>query len=191
MARVRRSLAVLTLLAVAGCGSSHDGSEPAKTAAKAAAAPAATAAAFPSAKGKTLETLRAGLPEGPVLAPSTTASLQVGRNRVAFALFTVDKKQITDAQVAVYTTNHDGSGAKGPYVARFESMEVKPQFQSRTTASDPDAAKGVYVAEVPIPRAGRQVITGVAKIDGKLVQTSGFELPIPPAGSNSRPPDVG
>jgi len=193
MRRVLRplSLSLLALaVAAAGCGGgSDDKSGDAKAPAKE-PPPTASATAFPSAKGKTLDTLRAGLPEGPILAPSTTASLGVGTNRVGFALFTPDRKQITDAQVALYTTDHDGGNAKGPYVARAESLKVKPQFESKTTSADPDGAKVVYVADVPISQAGRRVVTGIARVGGQLVRTTGFELRIPrnPSGG---PPEVG
>jgi len=185
---VRRPLAfaplALIAVAAAGCGGSSSDKPPAQ--------PKATASksAFPAAKGKTVDTLRAGLPEGPILAPSTTSSLEVGRNRVGFALFTPDKKFVTDAAVALYTTRHDGTGVRGPYVARLESLKVKPQFESQTTASDPAAAKSVYVADVPIPRAGKTVVTGVARIGGRMVRTSGFELRIP-AHPRGGPPDIG
>jgi len=185
---VRRPLAfaplALIAVAAAGCGGSSSDKPPAQ--------PKATASksAFPAAKGKTVDTLRAGLPEGPILAPSTTSSLEVGRNRVGFALFTPDKKFVTDAAVALYTTRHDGTGVRGPYVARLESLKVKPQFESQTTASDPAAAKSVYVADVPIPRAGKTVVTGVARIGGRMVRTSGFELRIP-AHPRGGPPDFG
>ena len=42
----------------------------------------------------------------------------------------------------------------GRIKARYESLAVKPQFQSQTPSHDPDSAKAVYVAEVPLP-AGR------------------------------------
>src|SRR3954451_4009758 len=172
-------------LAVAGCGSGGGGSDKAPTQPK----PTASTTSFPSAAGKTLDTLRAGLPEGPILAPSTTSSLEKGSNRVGFALFTPDRKFVTDAAVALYTTKHDGSDVRGPYVARLESLKVKPQYESKTTASDPAAARSVYVADVPIDRAGRTVVTGVARVTGKMVRTSGFELKIP--AHPSGPPNVG
>src|SRR3954453_9345787 len=156
----------LFAVAVAGCGGSGSDSPPAQP------RPTASISSFPAAKGKTLDSLRAGLPEGPILAPSTTTSLGVGSNRVGFALFTPDRKFITDAAVALYTTRHDGSDVRGPYVARFESMKVKPQYESKTSALDPTSATSVYVADVPIPRAGRTVITGVARVKGRLARTS-------------------
>src|SRR3954469_22882549 len=175
----------LTVVA-AGCGSSGDSSSTPPPQPP----PTAKVSSFPSATGKTLDSLRAGLPEGPILAPSTTSSIEVGKNRMGFALFTADRKQILNAQVALYTTNHDGTGVKGPYVARYESLKVKPQYESKTTANDPTGAKAVYVAEVPIPTAGNRVVTGVARINGRMVRTTGFELKIPKKVTGG-PPDVG
>src|SRR3954471_2113435 len=190
MRPVRRSLMPLALGLVAfaaGCGgSSKDRSENPPPQPE----PTGKASSFPTASGKTLDTLRAGLPEGPILAPSTTSSIEKGNNRIGFALFTTDRKQILNAQVALYTTDHDGSGVKGPSVARYESLKVKPQFESKTTANDPTGAKAVYVADVPIPQAGNRVVTGVARINGRMVRTTGFELKIPKKVTGG-PPDVG
>src|SRR5256714_1178705 len=188
MRPVRRPLslapvAVITL-AAAGCGGGGGSKAPAPP------KPTASPTSLPAPKGQNLHTLPARLPEGPILAPSTTSSLEKGDNRVGFALFTPDRKFVTGAAVALYTTKHDGSDVRGPYVARAESLNVKPQFQSKTTANDPDAAKNVYVADVPIPRAGRTVITGVARVKGRMVRTSGFELKIP-AHPSGGPPEVG
>lgn len=202
MPRLTSVVLALALLVAAGCGSSSSGG-PARTtgsstgsAAKpvkknAAAAPEGKPIAFPSARGKTLTSLRKGLPKGPVLAPSTTSSLEAGTNRFGFALFTPGQEQITGARVAVYTTDHDGGNVRGPYVAHAESLAVAPPFQSKTTASDPDAAQSVYVARVPIPKAGRRVITGVAQVGDKLYATSGIELTVPAPGAAKGPPDVG
>src|SRR3954452_13137368 len=189
MRPVRRSLALApaALAAVAaGCG----GGSGKKDAPPPQPEPTAKVTSFPAAAGKTLDTLRQGLPEGPILAPSTTSSLEKGNNRVGFALFTSDRKVVTNAAVALYTTKHDGTDVRGPYVARFESLKVKPQYESKTTASDPSSARSVYVADVPIPRAGKTVITGVARVNGKMVRTTGFELKIP-ARVTGGPPDVG
>src|SRR4051812_1476403 len=189
MRPVRRPTALVPVatlaVAAAGCGGGGGSDSPPPQ-----PKPTAKVTSFPPAEGKTLDSLRAGLPEGPILAPSTTSSLEKGNNRVGFALFTSDRKFVTNAAVALYTTKHDGTDVRGPYVARFESLRVKPQFQSRTTAADPSAATSVYVANVPIPRAGRTVITGVARVNGKMTRTSGFELKIP-AKVTGGPPDVG
>lgn len=171
---------------LAGCGGGAPTSRP-----QPAPRPSAQPQDFPSAKGKTLETLRQGLPSGLILVPSTTASLEVGRNRVGFALRDRANTTISGAAVALYTADHDGAHMRGPFVARAESLRVKPEFLSQTTARDPDAATSLYVAEVPIRHPGRQVITGLARLDGRLVATTGFELPFPRRGLPGRPPEVG
>lgn len=181
------ALLVVLALAAAGCGSasSEDTTPPP------APEPTASAEDFPKAKGKTLETLRSGLPQGPILAPTTVASLTVGDNRVAFALRDRANKLLNGADVALYTTDHDGGNVRGPYLARSESLQVRPQFESRNTAQDPEASGSIYVAEVPIERAGKRVVTGVARLDGRLVATTGFELTIPRKGQKGLPPAVG
>jgi hypothetical protein len=184
--RVALSLiAASAVLAVAGCGSSGDGS----TSPPPAPQPTAKAQDFPTAKGKTLTSLRADLPQGPILAPTTVGSLQVGDNRVAFALRDRANKLLNGADVALYTTDHDGGNVKGPYLAHTESLNVQTQFRAQN--ADPEAVGSLYVATVPITRAGKRVITGVARLDGRLVATTGIELTIPKKGQKGRPPDVG
>jgi hypothetical protein len=124
---------------------------------------------FPKSEGKTLVELRKELPAaGPVLAPSVT-QFTVGDNRLGFGLFTASRAQIADAPAAVYVAPAGGGGAKGPYLARYESLEVKPQFQSQSSAADPDAAKSVYVAEIPFKRPGKYDLLGMARLDDRLV----------------------
>jgi hypothetical protein len=124
---------------------------------------------FPKAAGKTLVELRKELPQaGPVLAPSVT-QFTVGDNRLGFALFTASRAQIADAPAAVYVAPAGGGEAEGPFLARYESLEVKPQFQSQSSAADPDAAKSVYVSEVPFKRPGKYGLLGMARLDDRLV----------------------
>jgi hypothetical protein len=171
-------------IVLAGCGSSS----PTDTTPPPVPAPSAPIQDFPSARGKSLQDLRARLQEGPVLAPSVSV-LAPGTNRVGFALFDRARKQISGAPVAVYTSRPDGTGVRGPYVARSESLKVKPQFQSRTTAQDPDAAGSVYVADVPFSRRGQWVVTGLARLDGRLVATSAQGMLVGVRGA--QPPKVG
>jgi hypothetical protein len=188
--RVRRPLLWIfaPLLAAAlasGCGGGkHDDRPPPQP------EPTAQPADFPSASGKSFNDL-ASMAEGqgPILAPSVSL-LHKGRNRFGFALFDTARKQITGAEVALYTAGKDGSGARGPYLARSESLAVRPQFQSQTTASDPDAAKSVYVADLPFKSAGKQAVIAIAKFDGRLVVTNGYGVTVTRSGS-SGPPDVG
>lgn len=176
--------ALLLALTLAACGSSGGGDAAAPTP----AAPAPKAAEFPSAAGRTLVELQQELPEGPILAPSVQL-LEPGENRVGFALFDTARKQLSGAQVALYTAKPDGSGLRGPYPARSESLQVKSQFRSRQTAEDPDAARGVYVAQVPFKQRGKMVVAAVAELDGRLVSTTAFQADVGPKGA--LPPGVG
>jgi hypothetical protein len=110
-------------------------------------------------------------------------------NRYGFALYDVAGKQVTGAKVALYTAHEDGTGLHGPFIARSESLKVDGPFQSRTTAADANAAKAVYVAEVPFHRWGRQIVAAVAKLDGRLIMTNPYTADAvrDPAG----PPNVG
>jgi hypothetical protein len=158
---------VLAASVAAACGSSDEVQAPPPQ-------PEATGkpADFPDATGKSMQDLlRMADGQGPILAPSV-AMLRRGTNRYGFALFDSARKQITGAQVAIYTARADGTGLRGPYVARSESLAVKPQFQSQTSSADPNAAKAVYVSDVPFRRDGRQAVVGIAKLDGRLLVTS-------------------
>jgi hypothetical protein len=159
----RISIAVLLACALlAGCGGddSSSGDEP---------PPAAKAEDFPKPAGKSLaELLDQVGGTGPVLAPSGL-ELRTGMQRVGFALFNRSREQITNASVAVYAALAGGGPAKGPYPARYESLSVKPQFESRQTASDPDAARSIYTAEIPFEAPGRYELLGIARLGGKLV----------------------
>ncbi len=178
------SLAIVPALAVAGCGSSEEESStaPAGTVASA----SAPSADFPSAKGKTIANI-APEGEGLVLAPSTSV-MEPGPNRYGFAIFDTARKQISGAPVAIYISRKDGSGLKGPYVARSESLKVKPQFQSLTSSQDPDSAQSVYVSDVPVPRKGSYLAAAVVRLDGRNVVTSPFEFK---AGASGTPPGPG
>jgi hypothetical protein len=131
--------------------------------------PEARAGQFPSAAGKTLAELRQALPRaGPVLAPTVTQFMP-GDNRFGFGLFTASRAQIANASAAVYVAPAGGGEAKGPYLARWESLEVKPQFRSQSSAADPDAARSVYVTDIPFDKPGQYNLLGIARLDGRLL----------------------
>ena len=159
--RFRIALLALVALLLVGCGdddSSSDENAP----------PPARAQDFPKPKNQSLRELLAAHSAGPVLAPSG-AEFRTGEQRFGFALFRKDRSQITDASVAVYVAPAGGGPAQGPYLARYESMAVTPQFMSRQTASDPDAAKSIYTTEIPFDKPGRWEVLGIARSGGKLV----------------------
>jgi hypothetical protein len=127
---------------------------------------------FPSAQGKTLAQLRSELGRGgPVLAPSVS-QLTTGENRFGFGLFDRSRAQIANAAVAIYVAPAGGGPARGPYTARYESLDVEPEYQSRQTATDPNAAKSVYVADIPFKEPGRYDVFGIARLDDRLVAAS-------------------
>jgi hypothetical protein len=167
----------------AGCGGSGDDLKPA-----AAPPPSAKASQFPAGKGQTIDQLREGLPQGPVLAPTVSIVDPGADGRVGFAIFDRARKQITGASVALYTAGPDGSKVRGPYPARTESLAVKPQFVARTTSQDPDAARSIYVANVPFKGKGPQALIALARLDGRLVASSPAPVQVRP---KSEPPRVG
>jgi hypothetical protein len=55
--------------------------------------------------------------------------------------------------------------------------------------SDPDAAKSVYVADVPFKRNGKQAVIAMAKFDGRLLRSNPYGVNVTRPGSG--PPEVG
>jgi hypothetical protein len=173
-------LLALAALAAGGCGDSDDeGGEPAP--------PPAKAEDFPDPAGKTLDALRRGMGPGPLLAPSVF-DLEPGANRVGFGLFDRARKQIVDAPVALYVEPVGGGRVRGPFPARYESLEVKPQFQSEGVKADPDSASAVYVADVRFGRPGDYEVLAAVRLDDNLVATESAALrvakdsPVPEPG---------
>jgi hypothetical protein len=150
----------------------------------------ATAADFPQPEGRRLSEVREGLQDALVLAPAVSV-FTPGRNRYGFAIFDVARKQVTQAPVAVYVSRQDGGGVRGPYLARSESLAVKPQYQSRSTQADPDAARSIYVADVPFGKPGKYRVSAIARLDGRDVATSSFTAVVREPGAPGQPPAVG
>lgn len=179
-------LAVLLIgsaLLLASCGGGDDDGRPMD-----ASPPPATKADFPKPAGRTLAELRGELGPGPALAPSVSVLQRGKESRFGFALFDRSRKQISNAKVALYVADANGRDVRGPFPARFESLEVKPEFQSESVTADPDAAKSIYVAELPFERAGEYQLMGVAEFDGRLVSGDPIavrvveESPVPEVG---------
>jgi hypothetical protein len=171
-------------LAAAGCGG-DDGEEAADR-----PPPEARPDQFPSARGKTLVELYNELPEGgPVLAPAMNHFV-AGRNRYSFGLFTAARAQIADAPAAVYIARAGGGEARGPFVARYESLEVDTQFRSQSSAADEDAAKTLYVTSLPLRRPGRYEVLGMALLDGRLVAAASAQ-PVIAVRAEDFVPEVG
>jgi hypothetical protein len=143
-----------------------------------------SAKSFPATRNRSFRVLIGAMLQGPVLAPSVSV-LTPGRNRFGFALFDRGNRQIGELDVALYISKGLDETARGPYPARYEQLDVKPQFRSQTTAQDPESAQSVYVAQIPFPSAGTYQVSAVAKLDRKLVATSPAQVAV--RGSTSVP----
>jgi hypothetical protein len=123
---------------------------------------------FPKVRGRSMQQLTQNVPAGPVLAPSVSL-LEPGKARFGFGLFDRTRKQITDAPGAIYVARNLSSPAHGPYVARWETLVVRGHFLSKTVATDPDAAKTLYVSTIPFKKPGKYVVLGLFRLDNRLV----------------------
>jgi hypothetical protein len=188
-AAVAALAAAMAAAALASCGGGDsNGTSGTKGEASTSDQPvAAQAANFPRPSNRSFRGVIGNLAQGPVLAPSVTL-LEPGRDRFGFALFDRGNRQIGELQVALYVAKGVDETAHGPFPARYQPIDVKPQFQSRTSAEDPDAAHAVYVADVSFPSAGSYLVSAVAKLDRRLVATSPAQVTV---RSNSPVPGVG
>jgi hypothetical protein len=149
--------------------------------------PAANAGIFPNVQGRSFRDVVSPMLQGPELAQSTPV-LEPGKNRFGFALIDTGNRQIGELEVVLYVSRGLDETAKGPYPARYEPIDVKPQFQSQTSAQDSSAAHGVYVANVPFRSAGSYVVSAVTKLDRKFVATSPAQVTVRDGGPT---PNVG
>lgn len=183
--RLRTPVLAVLLLALPGCGGSREAMAPVATVSPT----TARAQDFPTpSRGETLPELEGEAPGGPIFEPSVSL-LERGTDRVGFALFDAARTQLSGLPVALYTSRPDGTGVRGPFVARSESLAVKTPFASRTTQDDPDAAKSVYVADVPFKREGPVTVTALTRMDGRLMRTGSSAMRVGAKGAT--PPGVG
>jgi hypothetical protein len=166
--RATRTAAALALtgaavlaLAAPGCGGDDPGAET--------TAPAPEAASFPAPENNSLEDLVADATPADDLVVSPAGQVFTeGRNRFGFGVFTVDREQVTDAEVAIYAASASSGEVRGPFPARAESLETEPAFTAENTASDPDAAKAVYVTDLQLDELGEWRLVALINRDGEL-----------------------
>jgi hypothetical protein len=177
-------------LLLAGCGGSDDQGTESRDLA------ALPPSEFPAADDRPLEqVLSAATGEGPVIAPAARV-LRLGENRFSFGVFTVEREQITDAQVALYAA--PGAGLKGraigPFTARVEDLTTEPAFRAKTTADDPDAAQVAYVTEIPLDKPGPWTFGALTKegdsYTGSLVSTPSKVGQFNPVGVGEQAPRI-
>jgi hypothetical protein len=138
----------LVALGATACGGS-DG----EATSAAAGATVADVEVFPAPEGRTLDELSEGVPESQLVVAPSGQVFGEGRNRFGFGVYTLDRKPVTDAEVALYAAP-PGEPAEGPYPARADDLRPGAAFQSESTSTDPDAAKVIYSTEVEFERAG-------------------------------------
>jgi hypothetical protein len=175
--------AIVALGAAAlGCGGDSDKAE--------SPPPPARPEDFPRPKGRSLAELRHEIGrDGPILAPSVS-EFEPGSNRFGFGLFDPARTQIADAPTALYVARVGGGPAHGPALARYESLEVEPQYQSRTVESDPMSAQTLYVADLELPKPGRYEVLAVTRLVDRLVTAGNAGGPVE-VKRRSPVPDVG
>jgi hypothetical protein len=169
--RLAGAALIAMALIAAGCGG--DDGDAAATGQAAAPDPAE----FPDPDGRTLERIAAdeGTESDLVVAPSGQVFDQ-GENRLGFGVFTVDREPVSDAELAIYAARPN-KPAVGPFPASVESLDVGAAFRSRSTSTDPDAAKSVYAANVDLEGKGEwRLLALVKQPDGGFAYT-----PVPSA----------
>ena len=115
---------------ISGCGGGNNGTGSRSR-------PAPTASLFPAANGQTLNQLLSSSSGQAQLVVSPAGKVfNVGANRFPFGIFTVDRKQVSDAKVALYAAPGPNAPATGPYPARIEDLTTKPEFRAQTTSQD-------------------------------------------------------
>lgn len=184
MARLVVALGAVLAGAIASGGCREVSSEPAP----AVPMPSRSTVEWPKPGTKTLAELRRGLGPGLELAPGV-AVLEPGSNRFGFALFDRARRQVSEAPAALYVAPAGGADdVRGPFRADHQSLRVRPQFESRSVATDPDSAHSVYTAEVPFAESGPYEVMAVVELDDRLVATD----PVPVQATRANDvPDVG
>lgn len=138
--RTRRSFAVSILLvaafAVVGCGGGSQ-DDPSR--------PAPSAADFPATQGKTLPQMAEGINESRLVASPAGREFELGANRYSFGVFTLGRKQVIDADVALYFAPGKTGKAIGPFPAAVRSLETPPAYRAQTSTEGPGATTAVYV----------------------------------------------
>jgi hypothetical protein len=154
--RAGLALAIAVFVA-AGCGSSGPSS-----------GNAPSAGAFPAVAGRSLDQILASdSPDQNLVVAPTGSVYGQGKNRFGFGIFNVDNSPVTDADVALYAQPASGGPTEGPFPASFESLATQKAYEAKSTASDPDAAKGFYVTSVPFNRNGPWNMVAVVREGGK------------------------
>jgi hypothetical protein len=175
---------VVAFAALTGCGGDSGNDESGDSG----AVPSAREAGFPNPASRSMRELIRNMRQGPELAPSV-GLFERGRNRFGFGLFDRGNRQIGGLKVALYVSRGLDETARGPFAARYERIQVGRRFRSRQTVTDPDSARSVYVAQLPLWGSGGYTITAIAQLGGGLVATSPLQVTVSDRSSVPGPGD--
>jgi hypothetical protein len=181
---IAAAAAALTL-SFAGCGSGSD--DDAGDGVRA----AAERSEFPAPDGRTLNELFADLDRSDLVVLPAGQVFTLGSNRLGFGVFTVDREEVSDAEVAIYAAHGANGRAKGPFPARIESLETDAAFTAKTTADDPDSAKVVYTSDIVLDRPGEWRLIAAVRSGEELTSARlpsvivGRDDPVPAAGERA------
>jgi hypothetical protein len=176
-----KSVVLLLVLLAAGCsdeGDSPDSPSP--------SAPAASE--FPAPGASLDDVLAEGASTDEIVVSPAGQVYTPGKNRFGFGVFTVDREQVTDAQVAIYAAPGPNGEPVGPFPARVESLETDAAFRAQTTAEDPDAAVALYVTELPLDRPGEWRLVALVREGDRLLAS---RLPSIEVARHPEIPEVG
>ncbi len=170
---------------ITGCGGGGDTS----TAATGADA-TPPASDFPGANGRTLDQIakESGGSQSKLVAAPSGQVFRPGKNRYGFGLFNLDGSSVRGAEVALYAAQ-PGKPAEGPFPAAAETLDVSAPYQSKTAATDPDAAHDVYVSEIPFDKKGEWQLIALFKNGNDYSYTSLNTSAV--VNPNSKVPAVG
>lgn len=176
-------VAILALIVppLAACGGASDSEMTSR--------PAPPASAFPATKGRSLEDLLKDVEASDLVVSPAGQVFDKGVNRIPFGVFTVEREQVADAEVALYFAPGADGTARGPYPARMEPLTTDRAFVAQTTAADPEAATLAYIApRVRFDRRGEWRAVAMIR-EGDSLEAA--RLPSLPVGGYPKVPDVG
>jgi hypothetical protein len=210
-------LAVAVL--VVGCGGSEAKEGGRRKPPPERSTPAPPKSAFPATEGRTLRQMIKQAADHPAELKMEPQAMvfEAGLNRYPFGVFEKGKgsrvgSEALDAEVAIYYAQvpptaggRSEAGAEGaavessrqaldqpavgPFPARIETLATNPEFESATTSRDPDAARVVYSAQVPMPVNGQWRLAALIKEGDEIGAIT--QLPSADAGEFDAVPGVG
>lgn len=170
----------VSAIGIAGCGGGSEDDQ---------ARPAPSATKFPAVEGRTLPELAEGVPEARLVASPAGLEYEVGENRYSFGVFTLGRKQVTDAEVALYFAPGKNGEAVGPYPARVESLATPPSYSALTSVDGPNPTTVVYVIpSIEFAKRGEWRAIALFRTPRGI---EGTQIPSAVVGRSDAIPDVG